>query len=459
MNAEYFSHCTSSYLAPDADVVLVEVANNLWGTAVGPLLAAVREASPKAAVAFVNWRADPPEIERAARQGAADVVRVGKVVNELDRKRAVVKRHLFAKYGHDWVHPSARGHAFMGLVAARYVAARWAEGGERARVRVVEASQARSRAGTRSGRGARAGDGQDEVASNDTPSRPRPWETCYTRADRLPLLRSTTRLPATAGAGSPGWSLIDEGGTKGVTKLGLASWHVGDTLDIGPIPGPHGVACTAFDATLGYLLSSSRTDQGAFSISCAGSCHCAPFASPKPALYPFSLVDTDARRSKDDFFRQQPNVSVTATTSFLMLWRATDTSSQPSMPVTAPAEAGTRSRRGQAAETGSQSEPETKPQSVRLRGFTFHWSGTRQCTPIHAHAPHTHAGRTPVVTPSTRNAFKESEARRTRPDCATVHRQRTGATDTITRQLAPFVLSCFKDSPVAPYTLALSLSA
>ena len=61
VDASYFSHCTGGFVPADAHIVLVEVANNLFGTSAASaanlrqLLVAIRAVAPNAAVTFVNW--------------------------------------------------------------------------------------------------------------------------------------------------------------------------------------------------------------------------------------------------------------------------------------------------------------------------------------------------------------------------------------------------------------------
>ena len=69
------------------------------------------------------------------------------------------------------------------------------------------------------------------------------WETCWERADILPV----------AGGLNGSWALIDEGKVKGVPKLGLASWSVGESIDLGPLPGPDAPLETRWRALLDVL--------------------------------------------------------------------------------------------------------------------------------------------------------------------------------------------------------------
>ena len=53
--ASFYAFCTSAYVPADATVVLVEVTTNVWGSDVGQLVYTIRQAAPRAAVAFVLW--------------------------------------------------------------------------------------------------------------------------------------------------------------------------------------------------------------------------------------------------------------------------------------------------------------------------------------------------------------------------------------------------------------------
>ena len=78
--------------------------------------------------------------------------------------------------------------------------------------------------------------------------------------------------------------LVDEGGAKGVRKLGLLSRVPGQTLLLGPLL-PERPRCAAVCVSVGYLHS-WRTEQGALRLECDIGCSCAPR---------FLQVDTQAR--------------------------------------------------------------------------------------------------------------------------------------------------------------------
>jgi len=78
-------------------------------------------------------------------------------------------------------------------------------------------------------------------------------------------------------------------------------------------------SCALVKVHLGYLLSSQRRCQGAFTISCVG-CMCSQLTGPDAAsLFPFPRVETDAVRAGSPIARI--NASVTATTGFWMQQR------------------------------------------------------------------------------------------------------------------------------------------
>ena len=86
------------------------------------LIAALRLAAPNAALVFVNWRnGDSKEIERVAARDGVDIVRSGEVLRALTKRGFAQRPVLWAAGGKDVIHPSATGHALLGLLAARYI--------------------------------------------------------------------------------------------------------------------------------------------------------------------------------------------------------------------------------------------------------------------------------------------------------------------------------------------------
>ena len=84
-----------------------------------------------------------------------------------------------------------------------------------------------------------------------------------------------------------------------------------------PTP-PAAPACGVMEAELGYLVRRGG-GQGAFEISCAGSCTCVRRVSRFPGLFPFPTVQTDAAHASDSHLRGS-NLTVTVTTAFLVLY-------------------------------------------------------------------------------------------------------------------------------------------
>lgn len=353
VEASYFSHCTSGLVPAGAHVVLIEVANNLFNygdsaSSLRKLLKAIRAVAPAAAIIFVNWLRNPggseDVIERVASTWSTDVVRARAVMHHLSRrnlskgpKRSVRNNGpLYADRGNDLAHPTTKGHALLGALAARHVARRiftagCAEGGP------LHAG------GETSGRW-RAEDAKAATQAGAAGPPESTYELCYTRADHLPLIGASPGHPP---AGS-GWSLIDEGGAKAVPKLGLASWRVGDVLRLGPIPnvappvpnveppipnmgasthnggalvGATRPSCGVTLAQLGYLMKRGGQGyaQGAIEISCVGSCFCVRKGRNRHELAPFPIVKTDSALAADPTVRYS-NLTVTAVTSFLILW-------------------------------------------------------------------------------------------------------------------------------------------
>ena len=145
------------------------------------------------------------------------------------------------------------------------------------------------------------GAGTDSSADADddqSPTARRFTEQCL---DATALVNSSCTISSTISnwggkgvcAAVSGWTLVDEGGAKGVHKRGLVSARVGDILRIGPIASD--VRCGLLSAQLGFLQS-WRPEQGALRISCVGcKCHGLPGFWNSRA-YPFPLVQTSTRR-------------------------------------------------------------------------------------------------------------------------------------------------------------------
>ena len=305
--ADYFAHCTGTHVANGTDVVLLEVATNIWGSNLLDVVRAVQAFAPHAPIVFVGWvrkthrqrLAVPPELEAAARTGRADLVRVGRVVDELDRARRLAKgrNEAYAGRGADPVHPSAKGHALLAAAVASFV-------GRRLLTALCPSPSA----------AAADADDADIPVEASSAAPPLGWELCWIRAEDIPLVR-----PLSSRANGT-WAIVDDGGAKGIAKRGLASWAVGEVIKLGPLPAPAGAAAAAMLVELGYLISASRSGQGAFRVSCTG-CLCNGYATPySDKQYPFPLVQTDAHFAADANFLLL-NASVTAKTAFVVWWR------------------------------------------------------------------------------------------------------------------------------------------
>lgn len=344
----YFTTCTHTHLpSAGADVILLEVATNVWGGDPSALVRAVRMVAPDAAVAFVKWirrnQALPREVSEAATAEEADIVPVNEAVAQLHLSGLLNHSYTYAQRGLDDVHPSAVGHALIGAITARFVISRLLQLGCGTDVGARRSSR--------------------RHALSDPPKAlPSHWSQCWNRADQIPrqhaeLPRAPRALPLVrerpvgplpvlpvplsgnhppslpvpaqppnvgtspnATAELSDWSLVDEGQAKGVLKLGLASSHVDAVLRVGPISGPSGAVCSPLSVRLGYLVSASRPNMGALRIDCDG-CQCLPSMHYFQELWPFPELQADALYTMDPTYLRQ-NLTVTATTEFIMLWDA-----------------------------------------------------------------------------------------------------------------------------------------
>jgi hypothetical protein len=344
VSAGYHSKCTSARVpAGPGVIVLVEVATNLWGgpTVAKGLVAAIRRASPRAAIAFVAWvPMSGFKLAAAGQPRPAELYEAGPVARLADMLRVSVPLHRALKQPpllglsqgvySDSVHPNALGHALLAEVVVRFIASRVApQCVDRDGTPTAAAGCGGSDAGSdgggeppaaTGGRSSASAAAEAEVATPPPPSQGQVgaggyWESCYTSADLLPVDAAKTA----------GWQLLDDaaGSAKGasVRKLGLVSHRAGDKLTLGPLAGPPGAACATLEAELGYLSRPSREGgpaQGAIVIECEG-CSCRHTTHPSwMKVQPFPTVQTDAYRAADNMLRN--NISVTATTTFLMSW-------------------------------------------------------------------------------------------------------------------------------------------
>ena len=261
----YFTQCTSHKVPTTADVVLLDLQPNLWfaGQTACPrcaqslteLVQYVRRAAPRAAILFVGWPIlrNPRTIEHTvsdvARAQHFDAWFASSWVG-LARRNYTNGESLHA----DTVHPSRLGHAMLAVGVARLL-----------QERLNENLPCDDNAST-------------IVAPPPLPQSSQEW--CYLSAEQLPVPVNGSAWP-TIGSIVSGWSLVDEGGAKGIKKLGFLSASHDDVLRLGPLP-----QCAHLAASVGYLQS-WRQEFGALRISCVGSCSCSP---------PSQVVQTSATR-------------------------------------------------------------------------------------------------------------------------------------------------------------------
>ena len=292
----FFAKCVAARVPPGPGVVLLEVCTNAWGGAkpLETLVSALRRVAPEKAVAFICWQSRSRSVAQvqidavreAAARGGADVLDVG---------AALVKPR--EEYYADQVHPNIAGHGVMAVVAARFIARRLMQAGA-----IACGSPLAARAA---------------IASAPSSTAPPWYEQCYTSADEIPV------------ASPSSWTLVDEGGAKGIHKMGWASDDPGETLTVGPLPHAPNIttdACSHDRVELGYLVSATRPHRGAFNISCTGGCECAAITTPYPRLHPFPRVQTDPHvGSIESGTILAMNASLTVTTSFDVLRYAVGT--------------------------------------------------------------------------------------------------------------------------------------
>lgn len=238
--AEFFARCTSSHLSNTTDLVLAEFATNLWGSNVTALLASLRAVAPRAPIVIAGWTAQRPAaldraIEESARAAGADVVRMSRVLERVALPPpwglSLPQPTFYAGRGKDKVHPNPKGHALFGATVARFVAGR-----------LLGAEC--SRMGGGGGRSEEAEEAEEAEAAAGASDASWPWELCWDSGDKLPV---ATPLNGT-------WAVVDDGGAKGVPKLGLASSAVGERLLLQPLPAPPGAACAMMCAPSSAIL-------------------------------------------------------------------------------------------------------------------------------------------------------------------------------------------------------------
>jgi hypothetical protein len=317
---EFFMHCTQTFVPADTDIILMEVATNMWPSIerVTRAVAKVRRHAPFALPLFVNWLqshkwngpAAEIKLTAVAKAQAFEMITVApsqktwwgpepraltrEAGSDTPRKLKLLQPLRFFS---DLVHPSITGHALLGAVVAERI--------------ISQLNLSSAAAGP-----SFVGEGR-EVAPTLPGAKPGELaddgEICYTRADALPVERTP---------GSAPWMLVDEGKAKGVPKLGLVSNRVGETLSLRvPVVPSSNASCSAgIVITLGYLVS-SHPSMGSLHVSCEA-CACQGLNGRRSGIgtqFPFPLMATSTwqldAEAKNGF--KLGNASVTATTSFL----------------------------------------------------------------------------------------------------------------------------------------------
>lgn len=211
-----------------------------------------------------------------------------------------------ALHAGDSVHPNAAGHRLMGEIAAALITEAVRRGRSRACVGAHGAVHETSRLTVDRSQQLAA----DPAAAGATAAESTvDW--CYMSAPLIPVARPLAH----------GITLRDEGGDKGVQKLGFVSEIEGATLSIGPLVPE--VRCALLEASVGYLQSWRRT-QGAFRIECVGSCACAGVpGSWSAASDPYPLVQTTIPTARDAQGKDTHAFAKTSLTVFtrFFLWK------------------------------------------------------------------------------------------------------------------------------------------
>ncbi|KAL3927944.1 MAG: hypothetical protein SGPRY_002598 [Prymnesium sp.] len=213
----FFRFCTLEYVPADADVVLIEVMQNMFHelsaeggvtSSLRSLLQSLQKAAPAALSLLVVWLF-PKDVRhwhtsRQYQETRAAVQAEGAAlldVPTLISHSNVSMRSWYARNGVDH-HPSRSGHALLGELSAWYIGELLVH--NRSHL-IPRKHEGRKKLGWEYGR-----------ASSST-------EVCYHSAKQLPI------------HGLHGnWSLRDEGGEKLVEKLGYVSTKIDDFIEFEP---------------------------------------------------------------------------------------------------------------------------------------------------------------------------------------------------------------------------------
>ena len=339
VGASHFGHCTSSIVASDTDIVLLDWAATAWESLglLNRTLHTIRRSAPYALVVFVNWpryasnenaleKLTLLSVEHGASSimidarntsalaikctevGAQDILRRSQNLSSaclrcpakgvtctsrstescLTHHRQRLKAGWSAFFA-DATHPNRAGHWLLGSASATFV------------IRRIHAARLRLNSS------------RPEHRNQLTDLRTSPplmsaAEICLQSASDLPV-----KIPSA-------WVLVDDGVSKGVPKLGFASTTIGDEMVLA-LPSVAQLllapeACMGVVVTIGFLTS-PRSEQGAISISCSG-CACGPVGLTAGSflMYSFPTFDTHIRSRAMQGLGG--NISVTAEHSFLL---------------------------------------------------------------------------------------------------------------------------------------------
>ena len=311
--------------------MLQNIYNGDIDSLVTSLVGAIRDAAPGVPIIFLAWLKLPkfgegpghimPQLRRLAATVGFDVadvpaaLRGGISVDRCASDRECKGHTLSVKDTFAWTskgvdhHPNALGHDLLGNIAALCIARRLT--GPR-------------RIGSQLGGqlGGEVEDRQQRRAAIIPAPGPAgaPEEQCYISADTMPVVDRG------------GFVLQDDGGLKGVKKLGYSSRRAGDTLTLGPLE-VHPRVGEALDTRmclsvmrvrLGYLIS-THAGMGALHAQCAGGCACRAIKSTfLRRELPFPWFSADARAVMHSTSGQQrgvdsssENVTMTAHTFFI----------------------------------------------------------------------------------------------------------------------------------------------
>ena len=315
VEANFFLGCTRELLPVRPDVVVVEVLQNVYNgdldSLVTSLVGAIRDAAPGVPILFLAWLSlhkfgeGPghlmPQLRRLAATLGFDVadvpaaLRRGLSVNSVPWHTLSAKDTFARTYHGLDHHPNALGHDLLGNLAALCIARRL---------------KGPPRIGSQLG-GAVYDRQQKQLALGSLGE-----EQCYVSADTMPVVARG------------GFVLQDDGGLKGVKKLGYSSRRVGDTLTLGPLE-VHPRVGEALDTRmclsvmrvrLGYLIS-THPGMGELHAQCVGGCSCRPIKSTfmrRELPFPrFSANARSAMHSTPGQQRSTENVTMTAHTFFI----------------------------------------------------------------------------------------------------------------------------------------------